>query len=85
MSNVVELFPKGTDLHNVLIEAGTISGPPDHPHLGEFRYFVSVVDADGDPLGVWDGATHKDAVYEARGWELPIVDSVTTAGSGGAA
>ena len=83
MSNVVELFPEGANLHHVQIEAGTISGPPDHPHIGQLRYFVSIVDEEGAPLGVWDGSTHKEAVEEARGWELPIVDSVAEVGPGG--
>lgn len=82
MSEVVELLPKDADFHHTLIEAGTISGPPDHPHLGQLRYFVSVVDADGGALNVWDGPTHKDATDEARGWELPIVDSVANAAGG---
>jgi hypothetical protein len=72
MNAVVELFPKGPDLHHVLIEAGTISGPSDHPHLGQLRYFVSVVDADGGDPNVWDGSTHQAAIAEAGGWRLGV-------------
>jgi len=80
MSNVIK-FPNSEAKH-MLIEAGTISGPPDHPYLGQLRYFVSVVDVDGAPLGVWDGPAHIDALDEARLWDMPIVDHAANAAGG---
>lgn len=85
MSNVIRFPPSELAARHVLIEVGTISGPPDHPHLGARRYFVSVVDAHDDMLGVWEGSTHKDALYEARKWDLPIVDTIVNGRAGGAA
>ncbi|WP_128755480.1 hypothetical protein [Metarhizobium album] len=62
-------------MSHIEIDGGRVTGPTviegefgrrTVPTLiGSFRYFVSVIETDGGRIGMWDGASHEDAVKEA--------------------
>lgn len=80
MSNVVRFPQAKPDARHVLIETGWIRSE-QKAGFQIRRYFLSVVEPDGEAIGVWDGPSHKDAMEQARLWDLPIVDDVIEGGS----
>lgn len=62
----------------VEIDSGIITKSEDAEMIGQFRYFVSVVQMDEGSLSVWDGDDHSDAIRQANSiaaeLSLPIVD-----------
>jgi hypothetical protein len=61
----------------------------DYSRMGDFVFFVDVVEADGGRLGVWDGLSYEDAIREAeaarRGFAIegPVRDVVLGGKDGG--
>jgi hypothetical protein len=64
MSNVIEFRFRKTD--TVVLRGGIIIKSTVASEVGQFRYFVDVIEADGTEIGLWDGASYYDAVLEAR-------------------
>lgn len=62
----------------VEIDSGTITKSDDTSRVGQFRYFVNIVQRGDGSLGVWDGENHSDAIREANelasDLSLPVVD-----------
>lgn len=52
-----------------IIQSATITdanGTRDEPSLvGQYRFYVAVVNKDGGRIGMWDGESHKTAREEA--------------------
>lgn len=80
MSNVIRLSEAKAKPSHVLIEAGFVPSVQSEAFQVR-RYFLSVVEPDGGTTCVWDGPSHKDAMEQARLWELPIVDDVSEGGA----
>ena len=54
---------------------------PTFEHVGQHRFFVDVIEADGGRLGLWDGQSYEDAIREAEEiaadfGSLPVCDHV---------
>lgn len=81
MTDVISFPCRRDPEHYMLIDAGTVTGPPGHQHIGAFRYFVSVVTRGHEPLCVWDGTSVDDAVAQAVEWDLPIVNGIIDGGA----
>jgi len=84
MSNVVQ-FPRcpRVEIHyGELISAWMIgaTGKMSLPvEVGSKRFFVEAVEADGNRIGMWDGASYEDAIREAHDLEAdfgPVHDLV---------
>jgi hypothetical protein len=61
--------------HHIEIDGGRLAssvrhdraGPhPDYSRIGEFVFFVDIVEADGGRFGLWDGLSYDDAIRTAE-------------------
>lgn len=64
MSNVIEFRFRKTN--TIVIRGGIIIKSTNPTDVGQFRYFVDVIEAEGGEIGLWDGASYNQAVIEAR-------------------
>lgn len=86
MSNVTPIFKKGyVEIHGGAVSSATITDAlgtrPDVSTVGQFRFFVDLIEPDGGRIGMWDGSTYDDAIREAQamGREsgIPIHDLIS--------
>lgn len=71
MSNVVPFSRSASvEIYGGVVQSSTITdanGTRSIPtDVGQVRYFIDVIEADGGRIGMWDGADHAKAVQEAN-------------------
>ncbi|MHA6688204.1 hypothetical protein [Mesorhizobium sp. A556] len=85
MSSVIPIFKRGhVEIHGGVVSSSTITDAhgtrPDRSNVGQYRFFVDLIERDGGRIGLWDGPAHADAIREAeavsRDAAIPVRDLV---------
>lgn len=92
MNNVIK-FPARdrVEIHYGLVTGATVTDANGtrsvFDHVGEQRFFIDLVDADGGRLAMWDGESYDAAIIAAgdlsREYGCTIVDCVVRDEGGG--
>ena len=81
--------------HFIQIDAGTIKSAeltdaagtrPDYSSIGDFVFFIDLVEHDGGRLGLWSGRSYEQAIREAESAraDFGIAEAVHDLVAGGA-
>jgi len=80
MTNVIH-FPRRPDQRFIEIDGGVIRsatkttrvGTVDLPYeAGTFRFFVTLIEADGSEICLWEGGDYEEAIWEAETFRRPL-------------
>ena len=62
--------PHAIELNGGTVRSSTVKGVGGTRHqfheVGQFRFFVDMVEEDGGRLGLWDGTNYEAAIREAE-------------------
>lgn len=85
MSSVIPIFKRGhVEIHGGVVSSANITDQngtrPDVSNVGQYRFFVDLIEPYGGRLGIWDGPFYEDAIREGesagRENAVPIHDLV---------
>lgn len=85
MNNVITFPAKDrVEIHYGIVTGEIVTDAsgtrPVFDHVGEPRFFIDLVDADGGRLAMWDGESYDAAIIAAgdlsREWGCAVVDMV---------
>jgi hypothetical protein len=85
MSSVIPIFKRGhVEIHGGIVSSATITNAngtrPDWSNVGQYRFFVDLIEPDGGRAGMWNGSSYDDAIREAEAMghenSIPVHDLV---------